>query len=96
MRKIWAKDSTQSELRISEYKRNSERAESGKAKTKREAERQIQSRRGFRPSQAMEAIDQRETLLPSREKVKEEEEEGGLSPLASGGAGTPPEPSSSP
>ena len=31
-----------------------------------------------------------ETLLPSREKVKEEEEEGGLSPLASGGAGTPP------
>ena len=31
-----------------------------------------------------------ETLLPSREKVKEEEEGGGLSlPLASGGAGTP-------
>ena len=29
-----------------------------------------------------------ETLLPSREKVKEEKEEGGLSPLASGGAGT--------
>ena len=31
-----------------------------------------------------------ETLLPSREKVKEEEEEAGLSPLASGGAGMPP------
>ena len=31
-----------------------------------------------------------ETLLPSREKVKEEEEEGGLSPLASGGVGTLP------
>ena len=31
-----------------------------------------------------------ETLLPSREKVKEEEEEGGSLPLASGGAGTPP------
>ena len=30
------------------------------------------------------------TLLPSREKVKEEEEEGGSLPLASGGAGTPP------
>ena len=31
-----------------------------------------------------------ETLLLSREKVKEEDEEGGLSPLASGGAGVPP------
>ena len=32
-----------------------------------------------------------ETLLPSREQVKEEEEEeGGSLPLASGGAGTPP------
>ena len=31
-----------------------------------------------------------ETLLPSREKVKEEEEEGGPLPLASDGAGTPP------
>ena len=32
-----------------------------------------------------------ETLLPSREEVKEEEEEeGGSLPLASGGAGTPP------
>ena len=32
-----------------------------------------------------------ETLLPSREKVKEEEEEeGGSLPLASGGAGVPP------
>ena len=32
-----------------------------------------------------------ETLLPSREEVKEEEEEGGGPlPLASGGAGVPP------
>ena len=31
-----------------------------------------------------------ETLLPSREEVKEEEEGGGLSPLASGGTGVPP------
>ena len=31
-----------------------------------------------------------ETLLPSREKVKEEEEGGGSLPLASGGAGTLP------
>ena len=38
-----------------------------------------------------------ETLLPSREKVKqeeEEEEEGGPLPLSLGGAETPPEPSS--
>ena len=45
----------------------------------RETERQIQSQRGSRPSTALEAMDHRETLLPSREKVKEEEE-GGLSP----------------
>ena len=35
MRKIWAKDSPQSELRISRYKGNGEGAESEKAKTER-------------------------------------------------------------
>ena len=60
MRKIWAKDSPQSELRISGYKRNGARAESGNAET----ERQIQSRRGFRPSHAMEAKDQRVNPSP--------------------------------
>ena len=35
MRKIWAKDSPQSELRISRYKRNDEGAESENAETKR-------------------------------------------------------------
>ena len=35
MRKIWAKDSPQSELRISGYKRNGEGAVSGKAETER-------------------------------------------------------------
>ena len=38
MRKIWAKDSPQSELRISEYKRNGERAEYGNAETERDTE----------------------------------------------------------
>ena len=38
----------------------------------------------------MKAKDQRGTLLPSREEVKEEEEEGGSLPLASGGAGALP------
>ena len=31
-----------------------------------------------------------ETLLPSKEEVKEEEEGGGSLPLASGGTGVPP------
>ena len=35
MRKIWAKDSPQSELRISGYKRNGEGAESANAETER-------------------------------------------------------------
>ena len=78
-RKIWAKVSAQSELRISGNIRNGEREESGNAETERETERQIQSRRGSRPSQAMGAKDQR-ALLPSREEVNEEEEGGGLSP----------------
>ena len=60
MRKIWAKDSTQSELRISGYKRNGERA----AEESAETERQIQSRRGSRPSHAMEAKDQRGNPSP--------------------------------
>ena len=38
----------------------------------REAERQIQSRRGSRPSHAMETKDQRGNPSPSREEVKEE------------------------
>ena len=63
MRKIWAKDSPQSELRISEYKRNDEGEGSGTQK-QRETERQIQSRRGSRPSQAMGAKDQRGNPSP--------------------------------
>ena len=38
----------------------------------------------------METMDRGETLLPSREKVKEEEEEGGSLPLSSGGTGALP------
>ena len=38
MRKIWAKDSPQSELRISRYKRNGEGAESENAETERNRE----------------------------------------------------------
>ena len=59
--------------------RNGERLESETQK-QRETERQIQSRRGSRPSHNMETKDQRGNPSPSREEVKEEEEEGGLSP----------------
>ena len=45
----------------------------------RETERHIQSRRGSRPSHPMGAKYHRETLLPSREEVKEEEEGGWIS-----------------
>ena len=64
MRKIWAKASTQSELRISGYKRNGARAELENAETERDIERQLQSRRGSRPSHAMEAKDQRGNPSP--------------------------------
>ena len=63
-RKIWAKVSPQSELRISLYKRNGEGAESRNAKKQREIERYIQSRRGSRPSQAVGAKDQRGNPSP--------------------------------
>ena len=63
MRKIWAKDSPQSELRISGYKRNGERAESEKAETKRERETDPSSE-GLSPPHAMETMDQRGNPSP--------------------------------
>ena len=55
---IWVKVSIQSELRISGYKRNGERAAEQKAETERD--REIDPIwRGSRPSHAMEAKDQR-------------------------------------
>ena len=58
--KITAKVSGQSELRISIYTRNGETEPGENAET----ERQIQSRRGSRPSQAMGAKDQRGNPSP--------------------------------
>ena len=83
MIKIWAKDSPQSELWISGYKRNGEGAESGNAETERDRERKRdRSNLGgaLAPPKPWEPRNRGETLPPSREKVKEEEEEGGLSP----------------
>ena len=82
-KKIWAKVSIQSELRISIYIRNGERAESESAETEGNRER---SNLGgaLAPPTPWRPWTRGETLLPSREKVKEEEEEeaeeGGLSP----------------
>ena len=56
---------TQSELRISGNIKNGERAESGTQK-QRETERQIESRRGSRPSHAMETMDQRGNPSPTK------------------------------
>ena len=62
-KKITAKVSGQSELRISIYTRNGE-TEPERTQKQRETERQIQSRRGSRPSHAMEAKDQRGNPSP--------------------------------
>ena len=51
-----------------------------RARKQRETERHIQSRRGSRPPTPWDPRTRGETLLPSREKVKEEKGGGGLSP----------------
>ena len=90
MRKIWAKDSPQSELRISGYKKNGERAESENAETERDREIDPISE-GLSPlpchgSQGPEGKPFYHLGRRSRKKNKK----GGSLPLASGGAGTPP------
>ena len=66
-RKIWAKVSIQSELRISGYIRNGERAESQNAETERD-----RSNLGgaLAPPTPWIPWTRGETLFPSREKVK--------------------------
>ena len=63
MRKIWAKDSPQSELRISGLK-ETVKGKNQRTQKQRETEIQIQSRRGSRPSHAMEAKEQRGNPSP--------------------------------
>ena len=93
---IWAKVSIQSELRISRYKRNDAMAESENAETERDRETDPISE-GLSPlprhgSQGPEGKPFSHLGRRSRKKKKE----GGSLPLASGGTGTPPGPSSSP
>ena len=94
-RKIWAKVSIQSELRISGYIRNGERAESQNAETERDRETDPISE-GLSPlpchgGQGPEGKPFSHLGRRSRKKKK-----GGPLPLSSGGAGTLPWPSSSP
>ena len=90
MRKIWAKDSPQSELRISRYKGNGEGVESKNAETERNREIDPISE-GLSPlpshgSQGPEGKPFSHLGRRSRKKNKK----GGSLHLASGGAGTPP------
>ena len=90
MIKIRAKDSPQSKLRISGYKRNGARAESGNAETERDRETDPISE-GLSPlpshgSQGPEGKPFSHLGRRSRKKKKK----GGSLPLASGGAGTLP------
>ena len=92
---IWAKVSIQSELRISGYKRNGARAESENAETERDRETGPISE-GLSPlpshgSQGPEGKPFSHLGRRSRKKRKK----GAPLPLSSGGAGTPPWPSSS-
>ena len=72
-----AKVSGQSELRISIYIRNGERAAEESAETERD---RSNLRGALTPPTPWRPWTRGETLLPSREKVKEEEEGRGLSP----------------
>ena len=80
MRKIWAKDSSQSELRISGYKRNDEGVGSRNAETERDRE--------------TDPISEGLSPLPRHGSQGPEGKppcfRWGSLPLASGGAGTPP------
>ena len=84
-RKIWEKVSIQSELRISGYIRNGERAP--EEHRNRERRRDISNLGGaLAPPTPWRPWTRGETLLPSRETVKEEEEEeeeGVISPALS-------------
>ena len=80
MRKIWAKDSPQSELWIFGNLRNSERSKSGSPETEGHRERERSNLEGaLAPPPPWRPWTKGETLLPSRGEAKEE-----------GGGGSPP------
>ena len=90
MRKIWAQDSPQSELRIYGYLRNGERVESENAETERDRETYPISE-GISPLPCHE--DQGTEGKPFSHigrMTRKKKKEGGSLPLAPGGAGVPP------
>ena len=86
-RKIWAKVSIQSELRISGYKRNGERAESGNAEPERDKD--IDPISEGRPSHGSQGLEGKAFSHLGGRSRKKKKTRGSL-PLASGGAGTLP------
>ena len=89
-RKIWAKVSTQSELRISEDIRNGERAESGNAETERDRESDpISEGLSPLPCHGGHGPEGKPFSHLGRRSTKKKKKGCSL-PLASGGTGTPP------
>ena len=95
-RKIWSKVSIQSELRISGYIRNGERAESQNAETERDKETDpISEGLSPLPCHGGHGPEGKPFSYLGR-RSRKKKKNGGSLPLASGGAETPPGPSSSP
>ena len=88
-RKIWAKVSIQSELRISGYIRNGERAESQNAETERHRETDPISE-GLSPLPRHGDPGPEGKPFSHLGRRSRKKKEGGSLPLASGGAGVPP------
>ena len=95
MRKIWAKDSTQLDLRISGYKRNGERAAEQNAETERDRETDPISE-GLSPLPCHGGHGPEGKPFSHLGRRSRKKKKGASLPLSFGGAGTPPEPSSSP
>ena len=91
MRKIWAKYSPQSELRISGYKRNDEGAESGNAENERDKEIDpISEGLSPLPHHGSQGPEGKPSSHLGRRSRKKKKKKGGSLPLASGGVRTPP------
>ena len=95
-KKIWAKVSIQSELRISRYKRNGARTESLSTQTERDRETDpISEGLSPLPSHGSQGPEGKPFSHLGR-RSRKKKTKGPPLPFSSGGAGTPPWPSSSP
>ena len=95
-KKIWAKVSIQSELRISRYKRNGARAESQNAETERDRETDpISEGLSPLPCHGGQGPEGKPFSHLGRRSRKKKKKKGPPLPFSSGGAGTLPWPPSS-